>query len=97
MEPVLVFLTPGGIVCYFERNDDGVVCPLDFGGAGVEEEIDAFRFEGFLHFRGNFRIFARNDLANVLNHGDLAAKTGEHLAEFESDIASAENYEVPGK
>ena len=45
-------------------------------------------------FRGDVLVFTRQDLATILNDGDLAAEPAKHLAELKPDIAGTQNHQV---
>ena len=49
-----------------------------------------------LQFGGHLGVFVGKDLRLVMDHGDLGAKTREHLRKFEADIAAAEHDQVAG-
>src|SRR6266850_1494663 len=80
--------------CVEKRNGVG----LTFGtrGARVENELNSFGFECFLELGGNLGIFTRNNLRALMQNGDAAAEPAKHLAEFEADVATAEDQEMFG-
>src|SRR6266403_1696170 len=64
---------------------------------GAQQECEAFLLEHPLKFRGNFGIFAGNNLCRTLNYGHAAAEPAKHLSELQSDVSPAKHNQVPGK
>jgi hypothetical protein len=84
----------GGCSGAFISEFDSAAFALDAFCFRAKNEADAFGFECFLEFGGNFRILAGNNLRAVVKDGDAAAVAAEHLAEFEADVTTTEHEQV---
>src|SRR5882672_2849998 len=80
--------------CVEKRN--GVGFTFSTRSARVENELNSFGFECFLELGGNLGIFTGNNLRASMQNGDATAEPAKHLAEFEADVATAEDQEMFG-
>ena len=53
-------------------------------------------FEDFLQLRHEVFIFAGQQAFAAMDNGDLTAEAAKHLAEFEANVAAAENEQMLG-
>src|SRR5437667_6096573 len=67
---------------------------LDAGCVRVQQETNAFGFQGFRQFGGHVGVLAGKDLAAALDDRDLAAKAPEHLAKLQADVTTAQHEQV---
>ena len=64
--------------------------------ASVQNKFQAFRFQRSQQFRCDFWILARNNLRPLMNDGDAAAITAEHLPKFEANVTATQNQQIFG-
>src|SRR6266576_1667011 len=64
---------------------------------GAQQECEAFLFEHSLKFRGNFGIFAGNNLCRTLNYGHAAAEPAKHLPELQADVPPPSTIKCSGR
>src|SRR5215467_5337639 len=60
----------------------------------VQTDSDSFPLHNLLDCRGDILILVLNEPRSHLDDCDLAAKAPEHLAEFETDVAAANDHEM---
>ena len=60
----------------------------------VQQETNAFGFQGFRQFGGHVGVLAGKDLAAAVDDRDLAAKAPEHLAKLQADVTTAQHEQV---
>ena len=66
------------------------------GHLRAEAELDALLLQDALERGGDLGIHARHDAVEELDHGDLGAKPAPHAAEFQPDVAAADDHEMAG-
>src|SRR5262249_47109068 len=64
------------------------------GGRGVEDEPNAFRFQGLLQLLSHVRVLAWQDTLATVYHRNLAAEPPEHLPKLQADVPTAEDEQV---
>ena len=67
---------------------------LDTGCLRVQQETNAFGFQGLLQLGGHVCVLAGKNLTAALDDGDLAAKAPEHLAKLQADVTPAQHEQV---
>src|SRR5215813_11768650 len=78
----------------FTGKRHGIPCGTCPRRLCFEKKDDTLRFESLLQLGGNFRIFARNNLWPAMNDSGSTPESAKHLAEFEPNVASAQNNQV---
>jgi hypothetical protein len=63
----------------------------------VQAHVDLLAGENLLDGRGHIFVFPRHQARPHLENRNLASKAPEHLAEFQADIAAADNDQVFGQ
>src|SRR6266566_8906345 len=67
---------------------------LDTGCLRVQQETNAFGFQGLLQFGGDVCVLAGKNLTAVVDDCNLAAKAPEHLAKLQADVTPAQHEQV---
>src|SRR5882672_7364930 len=84
-------------VLAFEADDHAAAFPRERHALGAGADHDAFALENGADLGGDVVVFARQELAELLDHGDPGAEAAVGLRELEADVAAAHDDEVLGR
>ncbi len=84
----------GGAGGAIDLGDDLVAAFREADAFGIQPDIDALELDDVLDRRRHVLVLAANEPRRHFNDRYLAAKAAVHLAEFEADIAAADNDEM---
>src|ERR1051325_104592 len=80
----------------FARESDVTIFPAHCFGARLQKELQAFRLQRLLQFRGCFRVLAGHNLRSLMNNGSATAVAAKHLSKLQAEVPTAENEQVLG-
>ncbi len=78
-------------------RDDIAAALREANARRVQTYDNAFALENVLDRGRHVVVLAMDEPLRHLDDGDFAAETSEHLPEFETDVAAADDDQVPGK
>src|SRR5690349_21457 len=78
-----------------DANQDITTTFRNTDAFGIDAQIDAFALEDLAYRGRDVGILVMDDTRGDLDNSDLAAKATVHLGEFEPDIATADNHQMP--
>src|SRR6516165_7435937 len=84
----------GGAVGAIDLGDDIVAAFGEADAFGIQPDLDAFALDDVLDRRRHVLVLMANEPRRHFDDRYPAAKTAVHLAEFEADIAAADNDEM---